>query len=312
MRPIFFLALAACAGPSSIEAPSLDDLDEAGVARVELGRSLFFDTSLSGAGDVSCATCHAPAHFGAEPLATSIGTGGSELPRNAPSVLNASLKRWQFWDAQVDTLEEQAEGPLFAADEMGQTRPGLLDAVAYRAQAFERAFPGEQGPTVDQVTRALADYQRMLPSRSRFDDYIDGERELFSDEEVRGLQLFRNNCAFCHTGSALGGARLRRLGDDVPYPAELQTDPGRQAVTGNANDHFVFVVPSLRNVAETAPYFHDGSIETLDEAVRLMARHQLGQSFSDDDVDSIVAFLGTLTASELPEWAYPPETELAP
>ena len=301
-RILAVLPLLAACGLRPIDAPDPDRLDPIERARFELGRDLFFDEGLSGAGDISCGTCHQPEYFGAEPLPTSIGTGGAEVPRNSPSVFNAALKRFQFWDGRAETLEEQAEGPLFAENEMGATRKGLVAYVSDEYD-FSDAFPDEEGPTVDQVTRALAAYQRMLPSPSRFDRYLQGERDALTDKEREGLRLFRGNCAFCHTGDGVGGDRLRTLGDEIPWP--IKTDLGRFEVTGDPADKMVFAVPSLRNVAQTAPYFHDGSVETLEEAVELMSRHQLGQTMPKSEVDAIVAFLGALDAETIPEWAFP-------
>ncbi len=298
---------AGCDALRPIEAVDLEQLSPEARAQVQLGRALFFEPGLSGAGDVSCASCHDPEHYGAEPLPTSVGTGGAALSRNAPSVLNAGLKRLQFWDGRADTLEAQALGPLLADDEMGQTEAGLIDWIEAHPEGFAQAFPGEIVPTVDQVTRALAAYQRALPSPSRFDRYLQGERALFTADEAEGLSLFRRDCAFCHSGAGLGGTKLRELGEDVPWPADRRDDLGRAEVTGRASDEMVFVVPSLRNVSETGPWFHDGSVETLEEAVALMGRHQLGEDLSDREIEGLVAFLGTLRAESLPAWAYPPE-----
>ncbi len=157
------VALAGCGDLASIDDPDPMELDATERARVRLGHGLFFDPGLSGAGDVACASCHAPSLFGADGLPRSEGTGGSLVGRNAPSVFNAALKDRQFWDGRVHTLEEQVAGPLFAVDEMGQTEAGLLAYVGEAwAQEFDAAFPGEQSPTLQQVSVALAAYERML------------------------------------------------------------------------------------------------------------------------------------------------------
>jgi cytochrome c peroxidase len=304
MRWLSIVLFAACdpLGP-------LPEVDPPATAQEEaqrtLGHRLFFDTSLSGAGDVSCASCHAPERYGTDGKATSIGTGGAVGARNAPSTFNAALKRWQFWDARADSLEAQAEGPLFAPDEMGTSPEALVDYVAASyPDLLESAYPQAESVEVDHVTLALAAYQRTLPAPSRFDRYLRGDRSALHPTEREGLQLFRNNCAFCHTGEGIGGARQRVLGDEEPWPN--QDDLGRFQVTGDDRDRMVFVVPSLRNVAQTAPYFHDGSVATLDEAVRLMARHQLGERMPDNEVSAIVAFLGALDAETVPPWAFAP------
>ncbi|MEM9458622.1 MAG: cytochrome c peroxidase [Myxococcota bacterium] len=195
---------------------------------------------------------------------------------------------------------------MFAPDEMGQTESGLLDHVqAQWGDRFAAAFPGQDGPTVEQVTEALAAYERVLPSPSRFDRYLDGDREALSRQERRGSRLFRRNCEFCHGGVAVGGQGFERLGEEVPWPEDRREDQGLYEVTGEPDDRMRFVVPSLRNVSKTGPWFHDGSVQTLEEAVRLMGRHQLGRSFRTGQLDALVAFLRSLDTEEIPPWAYP-------
>ncbi|MCR9161276.1 MAG: cytochrome-c peroxidase [Nannocystaceae bacterium] len=299
------LALGAgCGDFTSIDNPDPTDLDPTDLAQMRLGHALFFDPGLSGAGDVSCASCHDPSLMGVDGLPRSVGTGGAVVGRNAPSVFNAGLKDVQFWDGRADSLEAQVSGPLFAPDEMGQSEEGLLEHVRVTwAAQFELAFPGEDGPTLEQVSVALAAYERMLPRRSRFDRFLDGDREALSRRERRGYRIFRRNCSDCHDGPALGHG-LRKLGEKVPWPSERRSDLGRYEVTGEPDDTMVFAVPSLRNVAQTGPWFHDGSVETLEEAVRLMARHQVDRRFTGPQTRAIVAFLGSLTAQDVQPWAY--------
>ncbi|MEM6290192.1 MAG: cytochrome c peroxidase [Myxococcota bacterium] len=295
----------ACGEFSAIDNPDPADLSSTEQARMRLGHALFFDPGLSGAGDVSCASCHAPAAFGTDGLERSMGTGGSTVGRNAPSVFNAALKTLQFWDGRADSLEAQALGPLFAPDEMGQTEAGLVERVQVAwADAFEAAFPDEDGPTVEQVAAALAAYQRMLPRRSAFDRFIDGDRSAMSARARRGYRIFRRNCSNCHDGPGLGGDSLQVLGDKVPWPDDRRDDLGRFEVTGDPADTLVFVVPSLRNVAETGPWFHDGSVASLEEAVRLMAHHQVDRRFTEAQERAVVAFLNALTAEDVQPWAY--------
>lgn len=295
----------ACGDFSSIDNPDPAAFEATELAQVRLGHALFFDPGLSGAGDVSCASCHDPASFGVDGLARSTGTGGAVVGRNAPSVFNASLKTLQFWDGRADSLEAQVGGPLFAPDEMGQTEEGLLEHVRGNwAEEFELAFPGEEGPTLEQVTVAIAAYERMLPRRSRFDRFLDGDRKALSRMERRGFRIFRRNCSDCHDGPGLGGHSLRKLGDEVPWPSDRRSDLGRFEVTGEPDDKMVFVVPSLRNVAETGPWFHDGSVETLEDAVRLMARHQLDRRFTPRQERAVLAFLRSLTAEDVQPWAF--------
>lgn len=299
------LALAGCGEVESISNPDPADLDATEFARVRLGHGLFFDPGLSGIGDVSCASCHEPTLFGADGLARSEGTEGAIVGRNSPSVFNAALKDRQFWDGRAQTLEEQASGPLFAPDEMGQTEEGLLAYLGSAwAEDFEIAFPGEQGPTVAQATVALASYQRMLPRRSRFDRFVDGDRSAISRDARRGYQIFRRNCTDCHDGIGVGGTEYRRLGEDVPWPEDRRQDLGLFEITGDPGDTMVFMVPSLRNVAGTGPWFHDGSVESLEDAVRLMARHQLDKKFTVGQERALVSFLESLNAEDIQPWAF--------
>ncbi len=307
MHWMILLGLVACNGLAPIPALSLSALSPAERAEVELGRALFFDPGLSANGEVACATCHRPGDFGAEPLATSVGIDGAVLRRNAPSVFNAALKTAQFWDGRATSLEEQALAPLLAADEMGRTEESLQALLdAEWTERFAEVYD-EPGPTVDQLTRAVAAYERMLPAPSAFDRFLEGERDALSDEARRGLRRFRTSCAFCHGGPGLGGEQFERLGDERPWPADRQQDRGLEEITGDPSDRMVFVVPSLRNVSRTGPWFHDGSVETLEEAVVLMGRHQLDQEFDDTEVAELVAFLESLEAESVPEWAWPPD-----
>jgi cytochrome c peroxidase len=301
-------ALVGCADIQPIAAIDLDALPAQERAQVDLGRALFFDEALSRAGDVSCGTCHQPENYGAEALPTSIGTGGVELRRNAPSVFNAALKDLQFWDGRATTLEEQALGPLLAEDEMNADPAAVEAHVASNyGAAFAMAFPDATAPTLDHVASALAAYQRTLPTPSRVDRYLNGDIDALSELEIAGLRQFRADCAFCHSGDGAGGDSFERLGDQIAWPSDRQDDLGRFEVTGNERDRMVFVVPSLRNVAQTAPYFHDGSVETLEEAVELMGHHQLGTRLPESEVTALVAFLQALDAETIPEHAFPPE-----
>jgi len=299
------VTVAGCGDFESIDNPDPAELDATDLARVRLGHGLFFDPGLSGAGDVSCASCHEASKFGGDGRARSMGTEGAVVGRNAPSTFNAALKDLQFWDGRAATLEEQASGPLFAPNEMGQTEEGLLAhlQVAW-ADEFALAFPGEDGPTLEQATLALAAYERMLPRRSRFDRFLDGDRNALTRHERRGFRIFRRNCSNCHDGPGIGGHGFEKLGDKVPWPRERRADQGRFEVTGEPKDSMVFFVPSLRNVAETGPWFHDGSVDSLEEAVRLMARHQLDRRFTEAQEKAVVAFLRTLTAEDVQPWAY--------
>ncbi len=293
------LGTGACRDIEAIEpAPELGSLGAADRARVELGRRLFFDTGLSGDGTVACASCHLIAEGGDDGRSVSVGVAEQTGRRNAPTVLNASLKEHLFWDGRAGSLEQQALGPLRAENEMGATDEAVLAYLGadptYVAD-FDAAF-GADGISMTTVVLALAAFERQLVTPSRVDDFLNGDESALDERERRGMDFFRGNCAFCHDGPGVGGRRFEKLGDQVPWPAERTTDLGRFEITGDEDDKLVFAVPQLRNVARTAPYFHDGSVETLEEAVELMARHQLDMELTKDEIDDVVAFLEALSA----------------
>jgi cytochrome c peroxidase len=306
---LLLLGAYGCRDIEAIDAPpALEDLSRHDRARVELGQRLFFDPLLSADGSVSCASCHAPESAGADPRRVSIGVAGASGRRNAPSVFNVGYKEHLFWDGRANALEEQALIPLRAEGEMGAKDEDVLAYLAADAgyvTAVERAFPGEP-LGIQHVARAIAAYERQLSAPSRVDAYLTGDESALNAAETRGAEFFRSNCAFCHDGPGVGGQRFEKLGDDTPWPADRTDDLGRFEVTGDDSDKLVFAVPQLRNVARTAPYFHDGSVETLEDAVRLMAKHQLGMSLADDDVADVVAFLSALSADPDPRLLVPP------
>jgi cytochrome c peroxidase len=282
----------------------LDDRGNAGErqALVELGRILYYDPRLSATSAVSCNSCHPLARYGADSAAVSAGVFGQQGRRNAPSTFNASRPFRQFWDGREGTLEDQARRPFLNQREMAMTEEGLiakLSAIAGYPELFANAFPSAAEPlTFDNVAVAVAAFERGLVTPSRWDKYLRGDREALSAEEKLGAKVFANaGCVVCHTGEMLGGSMFEKVGVQLPWPN--QRDRGRMEVSGSTADDMVFKVPSLRNVTQTAPYFHDGSARTIDEAVRLMARHQLGVELSAVEVTEIVAWLGSLTG-EIP------------
>jgi cytochrome c peroxidase len=272
-------------------------------ARVALGRELFADKRLSREQDLACASCHSLDHYGTDGQATSRGSRGRRGRRNAPSVYNAAGHLAQFWDGRTQDVETQALEPMLNAVEMDMETPArvvaVLAAVPAYARAFHQAFPGEREPiTFANVGRALGAFERTLVTPSRWDRYLDGDDGALDDAELEGLRLFADTgCVQCHTGEYLGGSMFQRLGTAEPWPD--QHDLGRFEITHHAADRMVFKVPSLRNVAMTAPYFHDGSAATLEDAVRLMARYQLGVDLDAREIASIIAWLKVLTG-ELP------------
>jgi cytochrome c peroxidase len=285
----------------------------ANLALIDLGRKLYYDPRLSQTGKVSCNTCHPLDKYGATNTQVSTGIDGRKGSRNAPSTYHAAGHFVQFWDGRASTIEAQATMPISNKNEMGMTGPEAVAAVkkisGYRAE-FAEAFPSEADPvSFERIGLAIGAFERGLVTPSRWDRYLRGDKTALNAVEKSGAKLFANlGCIVCHTGPYVGGSMFERLGARVPWPKT--TDHGREAVTGHAADDMVFKVPSLRNVAMTAPYFHDGSAATLNKAVRMMARHQLGVELEDDEARELEAWLGSLTG-EIPT-AYIKTPELPP
>lgn len=271
-------------------------------AKVELGRMLYYDERLSKSQEISCNTCHLLDEYGVDHEPTSIGHGGERGERNAPTVYNAALHISQFWDGRAADVEEQAKGPVLNPIEMGMPSPDyvlrVLRSIPGYAPLFAKAFPDEEDPIdYDNVAKAIGAFERQLMTPAPFDAFLEGDDDALSGAQLAGFETYlRAGCTTCHRGVAVGGGMYMKLGLVKPYPVE---DVGRYAVTGEEADQHVFKVPSLRNVTQTGPWFHDGSIGSLDEAVRLMAEHQIGKDLTDAEVASILAFLGSLTG-EIP------------
>jgi cytochrome c peroxidase len=273
---------------------------------VELGRRLFHDKRLSVDNSLSCASCHPLDRGGVDGLPRSVGVGGVEGGINAPSVLTAALNFRQFWDGRAGTLEEQAGGPVLNPIEMAANWPlvlGKLRADAEIKRLFEQLYPS--GLTPENIRSAIADFERSLPKPSRFDRWLKGDDSAISATELAGYRLFkRHGCSACHQGVNVGGNLYQRFGIMEDYFASKATiteaDLGRYNVTRNDEDRHLFKVPSLRNVALTAPYFHDASTPSLEQAVAIMGRYQLGVALPQTDVALIVAFLNSLTAEAQP------------
>jgi cytochrome c peroxidase len=269
---------------------------------VALGRKLYFERGLSQNKTQSCNDCHRldGRQNGVDDLPTSKGADGTLGKRNAPTVLNAGFQLAQFWDGRAPDLAEQAKGPVLNPIEMGMRSPEevvhrLQDMPGYR-RAFAAAFPGPREPlTYDNVARAIAAFERTLVTPARFDRYLRGDRSALTREEERGLHRFVDTgCVDCHSSYTVGGRLFQKLG--VYHPYSNQQDVGRREVTRQETDRLVFKVPMLRNVTRTAPYFHDGQVASLPEAVRLMAKMQLDVVLDQGAIDEIVKFLHSLEA----------------
>ena len=276
--------------------------------RVVLGKTLFFDPRWSVDRNVSCATCHNPALYGADALTKSIGVKGKQHPRNAPTVLNIAGHVSANWRGERKDVEDQAVAAALGVFSTGHAEHAAwiaqIEAISGYLPMFQRAFPNDQRPvSAANLGLAIGAYERRLVTPAPFDSYLDGKISALTPQARTGLQTFINTgCIACHSGGGVGGTLYRKFGLYVDYwkaTGSVEIDKGRFDITKNDSDLYVFKVPGLRNVAMTAPYFHDGSAATLVEAVRVMASTQLGKFLSDEEVQDIVAFLGSLTG-ELP------------
>ncbi|HEX8961816.1 MAG TPA: cytochrome-c peroxidase [Rhodocyclaceae bacterium] len=269
--------------------------------KVALGARLFHDTRLSHDDTVACASCHKLDQAGVDGRRTALGIGGQVGTVNAPTVFNSAFNFVQFWDGRAASLEEQAAGPVHNPLEMGSDWPeviGKLNEDHWYHNTFGHLYAG--GISAAAIKDAIATFERSLVTPdSRFDRWLRGEKTL-SDRELRGYALFKDlGCASCHQGVNVGGNFYAGLGVFGNFFADrgkdAPEDQGRFNVTGKEADRHFFKVPSLRNVARTAPYFHDGSVRTLSEAIRLMGKYQLGRDLSPAETALIADFLGTLT-----------------
>jgi cytochrome c peroxidase len=267
---------------------------------VSLGKRLYFDKSLSENNSQSCNSCHNlnDGMMGVDNLPTSPGARGGNGDRNSPTSVNAGFHTAQFWDGRAPDLKAQAKGPILNPAEMAMpSEAAVMEKLAgidgYTAM-FTKAFPGQKEVmTYDNLAEAIAAFERTLITKDRFDEFQNGKHKALNEQEQRGLEKFMaNGCTACHRGNLVGGTMYQKVGTVHPY--KNIEDLGRFNVTGKETDKYVFKVPSLRNIAMTAPYFHDGGIATLEEAVKTMAYIQLGKELSDEDNADIVAFLESL------------------
>lgn len=279
-----------------IAPPKISEVD-----KVSLGETLFHDKRLGHDNEMACASCHALDDNGADNQQLTLGRNGVPLDVNTLTVFNSALNHQQFWDGRASTLEEQINFVVLSDKEFATTWPVLLGKLRqdknYRQQ-FEKIYP--DGITAANVRNAIATFERtLLTLNSPFDRYLLGDHQAINNDEKEGYRLFKSyGCVACHQGSNVGGNLFMKIGVFGDYFAVRgnisKADLGRFNVTGDEADRHVFRVPSLRLVVLTAPYFHDGSVQTLNEAVKIMARHQLGRIISAQDVNSIIAFLKTL------------------
>jgi cytochrome c peroxidase len=275
--------------------------------KIELGHKLFFDTKLSKDETISCNSCHNLASFGVDNEATSVGDDGGRGDRNSPTVLNAALHSTQFWDGRSVDVEEQAGMPILNPVEMAIPDENfLVDRLKQDNEypaLFKKAFPGEEYPlNYENIRLALGLFERELLTPAPFDAFIKGDVMALNVEQKEGLNEFIDvGCITCHSGALLGGNMFQKFGvygNYWTYTKGDSIDTGRFKVTENEADMYMFKVPSLRNVSMTHPYFHDGSVADTKEAIWIMAKVQLNKDLSDQQVESLNAFLQSLTSSE--------------
>lgn len=294
--------------------------------RVELGRALFFEPRVSSDGRQSCAACHNPFFYGGDALPQSLGNGGKPLPRNVPTVFNTALQFVQHYGGNRVDVEEQAEKALTSALAYGnkdyaEAEARLRALPGYR-EMFAKAFPGEAEPVnVKNWGLAIGAYERVLITPAPFDRYLQGDLHAIGAQARQGLDKFMNiGCSGCHSGALVGGGMFQKFGITADYwtmtgsrEVELfkSHDKGRFHDTKSEADAFMFKVQQLRNVAVTPPYFHDGSVAELADAVRVMAKLQLGRDLGEGDVKDIVAFLETLTGEVPANFAQVPVLPVA-
>jgi len=290
--------------------------------KVLLGKTLFFDPRLSQQGTLSCNSCHNLMAGGDDNRPNSVGINDARGKRSAPTVWNAAFLSVQFWDGRAATLEDQAKGPVANPVEMGM--PSLDEAIARLKSIpgylpmFQAAFPEDADPIDgDNTAKAIAAFERtLITPNSAFDRYVAGDKDAMSEQQVRGMNAFSElGCASCHAGPNFSGPALPAgAGFFQRFPAyedsdfeqryDLVADHGRFVVTGKESDKHMWRVPTLRNIALTAPYFHNGGVPTLEEAVRVMAKTQLNKELTPAQTRDLVAFLNALTG-EFPELSLP-------
>ncbi len=291
-------------------------------AKVLLGKTLYFDPRFSEHGTLSCNSCHNVMAAGDDNRPNSIGMHDARGERSAPTVWNAAFYSAQFWDGRAATLEEQAKGPVQNPIEMGMESldeaMSRLNRIAGYKPLFAAAFPGEEDPvSADNAAKAVAAFERtLITPNSAYDRYVKGDNTALTEQQVRGMNSFADlGCTSCHSGPNFSGPPLPiGTGFFMKFPTyagsaydekyALLKDSGRYQATENDDDKHLWRVPTLRNIALTAPYFHNGSVPTLDEAVRVMAKTQLAKDLSEDQVADIVAFLNGLSG-KFPEIAMP-------
>ncbi|MFM2143812.1 MAG: hypothetical protein RLZZ476_2356 [Verrucomicrobiota bacterium] len=293
--------------PAEVASPDNDLSD----ARVNLGRQLYFENRISKGEKLSCNSCHKLDAFGQDNLPFSPGHEGKLGGRSSPSTYNAALHIAQFWDGRAPSVEEQAKGPVLNPVEMGAPSEDfvikVLKSMPGYVEAFKAAFPGEADPiTYNNFGKAVGAFERKLLTPSKWDAFLKGNKDALSAEEKKGFATFaKTGCVTCHNGAGVGGHMFQKLGLVKEWPG--LKDNGRSDVTKNEGEKHFFKVPSLRNITETAPYLHDGSVKTLEEMVKMMAEYQLAKKLTDEETASIITFLKALKGTPDAEYIKAPK-----
>jgi len=271
---------------------------------------LYYEPRLSANQKISCNTCHPLDKYGVEATPVSTGFKNQKGNRNAPTVYNAAGHFVQFWDGRAPTIEEQAKGPITNPVEMALPSSSaaveVLKSIPEYATLFQKAFPGDKDPiNYNNMAQAIGSFERGLVTPARWDAFLKGDQSALSDAEKSGFNTFASiGCQWCHNGPYVGGEAYQKLGVMKPWPN--QKDTGRYQVTKDESDVMVFKVPSLRNIKKTGPYFHDGSVESLDVAIRNMAVHQRGVELTNAELKSIETWMDALTGTIPTSYIQPP------
>ena len=305
---------------ATVPAVMEDDANPITEDKITLGRMLYYEPRLSKGQDIACNNCHQLDKYGVDGEPTSPGHKGQRGDRNSPTVYHAAGHFSQFWDGREPNVEEQAKGPILNPVEMAlasdKQAVAVLKSIPQYVELFKAAFPGDDNPvTYDNMAKAIGAFERKLVTPSRWDKFLQGDATALTAAELDGLNEFLGaNCQTCHMGPYLGGSLFQKLGIVKAWPDD--SDTGREKVTGNQGDRMMFKVPSLRNIAETGPYFHDGKVPALNEAVGKMAEYELGSALTPEQIDSIVVFLESLTgeipADYIKKPELPPSTPATP
>jgi cytochrome c peroxidase len=293
--------------PASMDSPS----NPATPAKIDLGRMLYYENRLSKSQKFSCNSCHLLDKYGVDNEPTSEGHKGQRGDRNSPTSYNAAAHIAQFWDGRAADVEEQAKGPVMNPVEMAmpdeKTVLATLKSMPEYVALFQKAFPGQKDPvTYDNMAKAIGAFERKLITPSRWDKFLAGDQKALTDAEKAGFLKFADaGCGSCHMGALVGGTMYQKLGVVKAYPG--LKDDGRMKATRKPEDKAFFKVPSLRNIEKTYPYFHDGHVKTLEEAVSKMGEYEIGKKLTPADAAAIVTWLKTLTGPLPLDYIKPPK-----